>query len=113
MQYEISQVFKIFAKRNLFGVLETNLKLFLFNLITQVPLEQDIEQGCTTQFSWRAPKKFLHARGLEMTCLLHIKWCFMKETGLRNKQDFWLCGPDLVLGPLCMPGIRVSCSGVN
>ncbi len=64
-----------------------------------------LEQGCTTQFPWRAKKKFLHARGPKLTHFFILNGVFMKETGWINKilgfaGLIWsFCGPLLARGP--------------
>jgi len=52
-----------------------------------------LEQGCTTQISWRAKFFFWHIQGPKLICFNTFKGCFYKRKK-QNKQNSGFRGPD-------------------
>ncbi len=73
-----------------------NLRTFLCHRC--IWAHQSLEQGCTTQLSWRAQNFFFACSRVKTYMLTHIKGCFYERNKL-NKQYFGLCGQHLARGP--------------
>jgi len=52
-----------------------------------------LRQGCTTQISWRAKKKFRHIQGPKLISFNPFKDCFYQRNK-QTKHNFGFCGPD-------------------